>query len=44
VTAPPPPIDHAAARRRFRVTLVRVMVVQIVTLALLGYLQYIFTP
>jgi hypothetical protein len=30
--------------RRFRRTLIRVMSVQIVTLALLGYLQYIFTP
>jgi hypothetical protein len=36
-----PRVDPA---RRFRVTLFRVMAVQVVTLALLGYLQYIFTP
>jgi hypothetical protein len=40
----PPVIDRAAARRRFRVTLMKVMAVQVITLALLGYLQYIFTP
>jgi hypothetical protein len=34
----------AIAARRFRVTLFKVMAVQVVTLALLGYLQYIFTP
>jgi hypothetical protein len=28
----------------FKKTLLRVMIVQIVTLLLLGYLQYIFTP
>jgi hypothetical protein len=28
----------------FRRTLVRVLAVQLVTLLLLGYLQYIFTP
>lgn len=28
----------------FKKTLLKVMIVQIVTLVLLGYLQYIFTP
>lgn len=29
---------------RFRKNLVRVLAVQVVTLLLLGYLQYLFTP
>ena len=29
---------------RFRKNLIRVMTVQVVTLLLLGYLQYLFTP
>jgi hypothetical protein len=32
------------AGTRFRRTLIRVMAVQVVTLLLLGYLQYLFTP
>lgn len=32
------------AGRRFRRTLVSVLAVQVVTLLLLGYLQYLFTP
>jgi hypothetical protein len=32
------------AGRRFRRTLAKVLAVQIVTLLLLGYLQYLFTP
>jgi len=32
------------AGSRFRRTLLRVAIVQIVTLLLLGYLQYLFTP
>ncbi len=32
------------AGRRFRRTLVKVLAVQVVTLLLLGYLQYLFTP
>jgi hypothetical protein len=32
------------ARARFKKTLIRVMAVQVVTLLLLGYLQYLFTP
>jgi hypothetical protein len=40
MSAPPPADD----RNRFRRTLVRVMAVQIVTLLLLGLLQYTFTP
>jgi hypothetical protein len=31
-------------RERFRRSLIRVMAVQVVTLLLLGYLQYLFTP
>jgi hypothetical protein len=36
--------ERAAARARFRKTLTRVMAVQVITLLLLGYLQYLFTP
>jgi hypothetical protein len=32
------------ARKTFRTNLIRVMAVQIITLLLLGYLQYLFTP
>jgi hypothetical protein len=31
-------------RERFRRNLIKVMAVQVVTLLLLGYLQYLFTP
>jgi hypothetical protein len=31
-------------RERFKKNLIRVMAVQVVTLLLLGYLQYLFTP
>jgi len=31
-------------RERFKKNLVKVMAVQVVTLLLLGYLQYLFTP
>lgn len=31
-------------RERFKKNLVRVLAVQVVTLLLLGYLQYLFTP
>ena len=38
-----PPASPEGARDRFRRTLVRVLVVQAVTLALLGLLQIIYT-
>lgn len=38
------PDERAATRARFRKTLIRVMTVQVITLLLLGYLQYLFTP
>jgi hypothetical protein len=43
--APPPtPAEEAEGRRRFRRTLVRVMLVQVITLVLLWILQHTFTP
>jgi len=36
--------SRAEDKRRFRVTLIRVMAVQVVALAVLGLLQMIFTP
>ena len=41
MTSEPPPDD---ARRRFRTTLVKVMTVQVVSLVLLGLLQWYYTP
>ena len=42
---PPLPSDaEPTDRAQFRRNLIRVMAVQIVTLLLLGYLQYLFTP
>jgi len=38
------PLDPQAARARFRRTLTRVMVTQLVALLLLGWLQAAFTP
>ena len=36
--------EPAQDRARFRRNLIKVMTVQVITLALLGYLQYLFTP
>ena len=44
MTTPTPPTDKAADAAKFRRTLVKVMTMQVVTLALLWWLQQAFSP